>query len=57
MLGVGNIKMDLLGYAHLYSKWPVLNRGEVRHLIVKQLLLKCYRLLSLHMYMCVHVDM
>ena len=30
--------------------WPVLSRGEVRLLIVKQLLIKCYRLFSLHMY-------
>ena len=32
--------------------WPVLNRGEVRLLIIKQLLIKCYRLFSLHMYVC-----
>ena len=57
MLGVGNIKMDLLRYVHVYMATSEQRGGENRILIITQLLLKCYRLFSLATHVCVHVDM
>ena len=50
MLGVRNIKMDSLGYVHVYMATS--EQRPVRLLIIKQLLLKCYRLYSQHVCMC-----
>ena len=46
-----SIKMDGLGYVHVYMASSELS-GEVRLLIIKQLLLKLCRLFLLYMFVC-----